>query len=123
MVRARSRTSSSSQVRRCGLGLASTNFDVDRPVRNSVRMTMRTNLVLPRELVEEVDRFAGPRGRSRYVAEALAARVRRDKLREAVMATAGILSAEDYPHWATSEQVVEWVRARRAEETDPGPEA
>jgi hypothetical protein len=80
-------------------------------------MTMRTNLLLPKALVDEVDRYAGPRGRSRYVAEALEARLRRDRLRSAVSATAGRLRAEDYPYWNTPDKVVEWVRARRAELT------
>ena len=87
-----------------------------------MRMNVRTNLLLPKDLVDEVDRYAGPRGRSRYVAEALNERLRRDRLREVVRATAGILRSEDYPYWATSEMVVEWVRASRAEETDAGPE-
>lgn len=93
-----------------------------RVVCYGVRMHVRTNLLLPRDLVREVDRYAGPRGRSRYVAEALEARLRRDRLREAVEATAGVLRAEDYPHWATSEAVVDWVRELRAEVTHPGPE-
>lgn len=87
-----------------------------------MRMTVRTNLLLPKGLVEQVDRYAGPRGRSRFVAEALEARLKRERLREAIESTAGVLSAEDYPHWSTSDKVVEWVRASRSEETDPGPE-
>ena len=86
-------------------------------------MNVRTNLLLPKELVEEVDHFAGARGRSRYVAEALRARLKRDRLGEMIEKTAGVLRPEDYPEWATSEKVVAWVRARRAETTDPGPEA
>jgi metal-responsive CopG/Arc/MetJ family transcriptional regulator len=86
-------------------------------------MNVRTNLLLPKELVEEVDHFAGERGRSRYVAEALRARLKRDRLKEAMERTAGVWSAEDYPEFATSEMVVDWVRARRAEVTDPGPDA
>lgn len=89
-------------------------------MRILVRMNVRTNLLLPRELVEEVDRYAGPRGRSRFVAEALADRLRRERLREAVAATAGALNPDDYPHWRTSDEVVAWVRERRAEQTDPG---
>lgn len=85
-------------------------------------MTMRTNLVLPSDLVKEVDHYAGPRGRSRYVAEALAERLRRDRLREVVRQTAGVLSAEDYPHWGTRDDVLEWVRERRAEQTASGDE-
>jgi hypothetical protein len=86
-------------------------------------MNVRTNLLLPKELVDEVDHIAGPRGRSRYVAEALRARLRRDRLRGVVNRTTGVLRPENYPDWSTSEQVVEWVRARRSETTDPGPEA
>lgn len=86
-----------------------------------VRMNVRTNLMLPADLVREVDRFAGPRNRSRYVAEALESRLRRDRLREAVEATAGVLRPEDYPEWATSDAVVDWVRKGRAEVSDPGP--
>ncbi|MGZ8463735.1 MAG: hypothetical protein ACXWWT_12970 [Candidatus Deferrimicrobiaceae bacterium] len=85
-------------------------------------MNVRTNLLLPKDLVEEVDRFAGKRGRSRYVAEALRQRLKRDRLREMIDATAGAWSADQYPEFATSELVVDWVRARRAEVTDPGPE-
>ena len=84
-------------------------------------MAVRTNLMLPEDLVAEVDRVAGPRNRSRYVAEAVAARLRRDRLKEVWDRSFGILNAEDHPEWATSDMVVEWVRALRAEETDPGP--
>jgi hypothetical protein len=80
-------------------------------------MNVRTNLLLPKELVAEVDHFAGDRGRSRYVAEALRAQVRRDRLREVVEETAGAWKGN--PLWKTSEDVVDWVRALRAEDRDP----
>ena len=51
----------------------------------------RTNVTLPATLLEEVDRFAGPRGRSRYVAEAVAQRVRRDAVGAAIRETAGAM--------------------------------
>jgi len=81
-------------------------------------MAVRTNLLLPEALLEEVDRFAGPRGRSRFVAEALEAKLKRERLRVAIRESAGVLSAEDYPYWRTSEDVVEWVRALRREGTE-----
>lgn len=80
-------------------------------------MNVRTNLLLPKELVEEVDHFAGDRGRSRYVAQALRAQLRRDHLREAVEQTAG--AWKDNPLWATSQDVVDWVKSLRADERDP----
>ena len=85
-------------------------------------MNVRTNLLLPKELVEQVDHFAGERGRSRYVAEALRAKLKRDRLEEAIELTAGVLRPEDHPEWSTSEKVVEWVRARRSEVTNAGTE-
>jgi predicted transcriptional regulator len=90
-------------------------------MRHAVRMARRTNLLLPDELVREVDRVAGPRGRSRYVAEAVERQLRRDRLREAFESTFGALNPDDHPEWSTREKVDEWVRQRRAEETDPGP--
>lgn len=81
-------------------------------------MTVRTNLLLPKALVDEVDHYAGPRGRSRYVAEALTERLRRDRLLEVVNATAG--AWRGHPLFPNSEAVVQWVRERRAEQTDAG---
>jgi hypothetical protein len=82
-----------------------------------MRMNMRTNLLLPEELVAGVDEVAGPRGRSRYVAEAVARQLRRDRLVIAARETAGAWS--DHPLFPTDEAVVEWVRAGRAEGSDP----
>ena len=82
-----------------------------------VRMNVRTNLLLSKDLVREVDHFAGPRGRSRYVAEALEARLRRDRLSEAIESTAGVW--KDHPLFPTDESVIEWVRAGRRPTHDP----
>ena len=76
----------------------------------------RTNVTLPATLLEEVDRFAGPRGRSRYVAEAVAQRVRRDALGAAIRETAGAMVGK--PGWMSPDEVARWVDDLRAEETD-----
>jgi metal-responsive CopG/Arc/MetJ family transcriptional regulator len=86
-----------------------------------MRMSVRTNLMLPKELVDEVDRVAGPRERSRWVAEAIEARLRRERLRRALDGAAGAWSGVGPPEWGRPNGVVEWVRGLRAEETDPGP--
>jgi hypothetical protein len=82
-----------------------------------VRMHVRTNLMLPADLVADVDEVAGPRGRSRYVADAVARQLRRDRLMIAARETAG--AWKDHPLFPTSEAVVAWVRAGRAEGRDP----
>lgn len=76
----------------------------------------RTNLTLPEELMAQVDELAGPRGRSRYVAEAVAQRVKRDKLGKAIRETAGIMVGS--PGWMSPDEVVRWVDSLRSEETD-----
>ena len=85
-------------------------------------MNVRTNLLLPEALVREVDKFAGPRGRSRFVMEALEARLKRERLRVAIQETAGALDMTLHPEWATSDDVVAWVRAGRSEETTSLPD-
>ncbi|MCH8893275.1 MAG: ribbon-helix-helix protein, CopG family [Chloroflexi bacterium] len=74
---------------------------------------MRTHVILPEDLVRSVDALAGKGKRSQFIEEAIREKVRIDTLRAALEATAGILSAEDHPEWATSEKVASWVRESR----------
>jgi metal-responsive CopG/Arc/MetJ family transcriptional regulator len=76
----------------------------------------RTNLTLPADLLRQVDEIAGPRGRSRYVAEAVSQRLRHDRLRRAVEASAGIFQGTR--HAMTRDEVSAWVDELRAEVTD-----
>jgi metal-responsive CopG/Arc/MetJ family transcriptional regulator len=76
----------------------------------------RTNLTLPEELLAEVDQLAGPRGRSRYVAEAVAQRVRRDRLGKAIAEAAGSLARSTRP--MSRDEVSAWIDQLRSEETD-----
>ena len=91
-------------------------------MRNAMRMTVRvaTNLTLPPDLLAEIDDVAGPRGRSRFVEDAVRRELRRERLRIAASRAAG--AWRDHPLFPTSEAVVEWIRRGRAEKTDPGRE-
>ena len=75
-----------------------------------------TNLTLPVDLVAQVDAIAGASGRSRFIEDATRAAIRREQLRALHASIAGVLTAEDHPQWATSDDVVAWVRESRAEE-------
>ncbi len=92
-------------------------------MRKYLRMSVRipTNLSLPKDLVEELDAIAGKRNRSAYVEAVLEKHLRRERMKQAWEAARGIL--KDDPRFPTSDAVVEWVRALRAEKTDPGAEA
>ena len=74
---------------------------------------MRTHVVLPDELVEGVDALVGARGRSRFIAEATAEKLRKDRLVKAIREGAGILDPKKHPHWSTPEKTAEWLRELR----------
>ena len=76
----------------------------------------RTNLTLPEELLREVDELAGPRGRSQFVADAVKARVKRERLRRAIDGTRG--ASIGTPSYMTPEESYRWIRSMRDEDND-----
>ena len=82
---------------------------------------VRTNVTLPADLLALVDEYSGPRGRSAYVAEALAYRVKRDRLKRAIEETAGSMVGK--PGWRSADEVYRWVRSMREGDWDPWAEA
>ncbi len=81
-------------------------------------MATRAHIVLPEDLIAELDDLVGPRGRSEYIAEALREKLRREKLRRALISTAGILADEDIPEWATPELTSAWIERGRRKDRD-----
>ena len=73
----------------------------------------RAHIVMPAELVEEIDAQVGPRRRSRFVQEAVEEKLRRQRLQASLTEMAGSLADVDIPGWVTSEAAAEWVRALR----------
>ena len=76
---------------------------------------MRAHVVMPPELVEEVDEIVGKRERSEFLTEAVADKLRRQRLLAAAEAAMGSLKDIDIPGWETPESTSEWVRALRRE--------
>ena len=73
---------------------------------------VRTNITLPEETLALVDAVAGPRGRSRYIADVVHRQVRRDNARMVVEKYAGFLKDSDT--WGrTPEQTLEILRELR----------
>ena len=73
----------------------------------------RAHIVMPVELVEEIDAQVGPRKRSRFVQEAVEEKLRRHRLQTSLAEMAGSLADVDIPGWETPEAAAEWVRALR----------
>lgn len=73
---------------------------------------VRTNVTLPEETLALVDAVAGPRGRSRYIADLVAKQVRRDNARMVWEKYAGALKDSDA--WGrTPEETLQILRELR----------
>lgn len=77
----------------------------------------RTNVTLPAELLAQVDEFAGPRGRSRYVADAVEKQVRRDRQRKVFDETFGAMIGK--PGWMNPDEALEFANRLRESWDDP----
>lgn len=74
---------------------------------------VRAHVVMPRELIEEVDKLVGHRRRSDFMTEAVRERLLRARREQVLRETAGALAASDYPEWETPEKVSAWVQKSR----------
>lgn len=77
---------------------------------------MRTHIVIPPALVEEVDTLVGKRRRSRFFAEAAEEKLRRERLLRAFDTAVGSMKGKGPPEWETLEGTLGWVREQRREE-------
>ncbi len=81
-------------------------------------MTMvRTTITIPEEVLRAVDDLAGAGGRSAWIAQAVEARMKRERLGRAIEETRGAL--KDSPWWKTPEELYRWVRDQRIDREDP----
>lgn len=76
----------------------------------------RTNVTIPEALLREVDELAGPRGRGAFVADAIEARVKRERLRRALDAAQGIYQCT--PFEMDADTAYRWVRDQREDPED-----
>ena len=75
---------------------------------------VRTHVVLSAELVRQIDELVGKRKRSAFIEDAVGARVKRERLRKALRATAGMLREDYPPEWETPETTRKWLEEIRA---------
>ena len=80
-----------------------------------MKETIRTHVVLPKDLVEAVDRMVGQRRRSQCVEEAVKEKVFRERQVQALEQYAGILDPAKYPEWDSPDKISAWVRGLREE--------
>ena len=76
----------------------------------------RTHVVLPAELVAEIDALVGARRRSRFIAQAAEQRLQQERLLRALEAGFGAWKDEDHPELNGPDGTVGWVRRLREED-------
>jgi hypothetical protein len=76
--------------------------------------TQRAHIVLPAELIAEIDSEVGPRGRSAFLAQIAKAELNRRKLLAYFRGGEAIWKEEDHPELA--EGSYKWVRSLRDED-------
>jgi hypothetical protein len=81
------------------------------------------NITLPPDLVDELDLLVGPRGRSAYLERLVVDQLRRERVRTAWESVRGAWRGKGPAEWDEPDGVAKWVRALRAEVTDPTDEA
>ena len=74
----------------------------------------RTHVVVPVELVEEIERLSGKRKRSWFITQAVKKEIQRINFLNAVKETSGIWNDEDHPEFKKG--VENWVRRLRDED-------
>ena len=79
--------------------------------------TQKITLSLPMSLVEQLKALVPSRKRSAFVAEALRERLEEEETQKVLKETFGAWSDEDYPEFATDEDIDRWLREFRASAT------
>jgi hypothetical protein len=74
---------------------------------------VRTHILLPEDLVREIDALVGPRGRSAFLVETARNEVRRKKLLQFLDSDEPAWEEKNHPELAHG--AAEWVRKLRAE--------
>ena len=76
--------------------------------------TLRAHIVLPTDLVQQIDELVGPRGRSAFLVEIAAKEIKRRKLLAFLQGEGFIWQDQDHPD-IVERGTAEWVRELRNE--------
>lgn len=75
--------------------------------------TMRTHVIIPTEVVRDIDKLVGKRGRSKFLTKAAEEKLKKERFHSALEKVAGSLKDVDIPGWETSESAAKWVHDSR----------
>jgi len=70
---------------------------------------------MPEQVIHQLDQLVGSRGRSKFVVEAVVARISHIRLQQVARKVAGSLRDTTISGWETGESTSAWVREQRRE--------
>ena len=76
-------------------------------------MRVKAHLVLPREILEEVDRITGKRKRSFFIEEATREKLEKERFLKTLEETKGAWGDKSHPDLQTGKDVEKYVREKR----------
>ena len=76
-------------------------------------MKMKAHLVLPSEILEEVDKIAGKRRRSLFIAEATQEKLERERFLKTLDETKGVWTDKSHPELKTPKDLERYVEEKR----------
>ena len=76
-------------------------------------MKTKTHLVIPRDILEEVDEIAGKRKRSLFIAEATREKLQRERFLRTLEETQGAWSDKNHPELKTARDMDQFVSDKR----------
>ena len=76
-------------------------------------MKIKAHLVLPHEILEEVDKIAGKKRRSLFIAEAAREKLERERFLKTLDETKGSWGDRNHPELRTVNDVEKYVREKR----------
>ena len=76
-------------------------------------MKTKAHLVLPRDILEEVDQIAGKRKRSLFIAEATREKLQRERFLKALEETQGAWNDKNHPELKTARDMDQCVSNKR----------
>ncbi len=79
--------------------------------------TRRTHIILPADLIKEIDALVGPRGRSAFIAETARRELHKRRLLEFFSRDEQAWKDQDHPEWPNGDSDA-WVRRLRDQSSD-----
>jgi metal-responsive CopG/Arc/MetJ family transcriptional regulator len=76
-------------------------------------MKTKAHLVIPRDILEEVDQIAGKRKRSLFIAEATREKLQRERFLRTLEETQGVWSNKNHPDLKTARDMEQFVSDKR----------